>query len=153
MPRCSRRLASTNFRRVNLFAHDNLEPTHSGMSFWMVYTLLRLLFESRTLKSGVVALSDWFSTLVADDARLRRARMIAEARYGFRWHLAIYIIVNLGLVAIWYYTGAGFPWPIFPILFWGLGVLGHYWGAYHTTGGGWIERETQKILQEDEKAA
>ncbi len=31
--------------------------------------------------------------------------MIAEARYGFRWYLAIYIIVNLGLVAIWYYTG------------------------------------------------
>ena len=62
--------------------------------------------------------------LAVDDARLRRARMIAEARYGFRWHLAIYIIVNLGLVAIWYYTGAGFPWPLFPILFWGLGVLG-----------------------------
>src|SRR2546425_3163245 len=115
-----------------------------------VYARLRLLFESRTLKSGVVVLSDWFFMLAADDARLRRARMIAEARYGFRWHLAIYIIVNLGLVAIWYYTGAGFPWPIFPILFWGLGVLGHYWGAYHTTGGGWIERETQKILQEDE---
>src|SRR2546427_6636175 len=102
------------------------------------------------LLKAVVVQSDWFSTLAADDARLRRARMIAEARYGFRWHLAIYIIVNLGLVAIWYYTGAGFPWTIFPILFWGLGVLGHYWGAYHTTGGGWIERETQKILQEDE---
>ena len=88
--------------------------------------------------------------MAVDDARLRRARMIAEARYGFRWHLAIYIIVNLGLVAIWYYTGAGFPWPLFPILFWGLGVLGHYWGAYHTSGGGWIERETQKILLEEE---
>jgi len=23
-------------------------------------------------------------------------------------------------------------------------------GAYHTTGGGWIERETQKILQEED---
>src|SRR5256884_3932730 len=103
------------------------------------------------LLKAVVVQSDWFSTLAADDARLRRARMIAEARYGFRWHLAIYIIVNLGLVAIWYYTGAGFPWPIFPILFWGLGVLGHYWGAYHTSGGGWIERETQKILLEEEE--
>jgi len=88
--------------------------------------------------------------LAVDDARLRKARMIAEARYGFRWHFAIYIIVNIGLVAIWYYTGAGFPWPLFPILFWGLGVLGHYWGAYHTSGGGWIERETQKILLEEE---
>jgi hypothetical protein len=104
-----------------------------------------------TLKSGVGPISDLVSLMAVDDARLRRARMIAEARYGFRWHLAIYIIVNLGLVAIWYYTGAGFPWPLFPILFWGLGVLGHYWGAYHTTGGGWIERETQKILREEDK--
>src|SRR2546427_1124766 len=40
------------------------------------------------LLKAVVVQSDWFSTLAADDARLRRARMIAEARYGFRWHLA-----------------------------------------------------------------
>jgi hypothetical protein len=135
---------------------SHTEPSQDS-SFWYlistVHTLLRRLFESLTLKNGVVASSNGFPLFAADDARLRRARMIAEARYGFRWHLAIYIIVNLGLVAIWYYTGAGFPWPIFPILFWGLGVLGHYWGAYHTTGGGWIERETQKILQEEDKAA
>jgi len=76
--------------------------------------------------------------------------MIAEARYGFRWHLAIYIIVNLGLVAIWYYPGAGCPWPLFALLFWGLGVLGRYSCAYHTSRGGWIERETQKLLLEEE---
>src|SRR6266849_9413357 len=152
MPKCSRRLAATNFRRVILLARNLFREVPWGISFRRSHTLLRLLFESLTLRSGVVASSNGFSMLAADDARLRRARMIAEARYGFRWHLAIYIIVNLGLVAIWYYTGAGFPWPIFPILFWGLGVLGHYWGAYHTTGGGWIERETQKILQEEDKA-
>ena len=74
--------------------------------------------------------------LAVDDARLRKARMIAEARYGFRWHFAIYIIVNIGLVAIWYYTGAGFPWPLFPILFWGLGVLRSLLGRlpYHRRG-------------------
>ncbi len=74
--------------------------------------------------------------LSVDDARLRRARMIAEARYGFRWHLAIYIIVNLGLVAIWYYTGAGFPWPLFPILFWGPRRLGSLLGRvpHHRRG-------------------
>ena len=119
-----------------------LRPIFDGM--------LRLFGDGLTLKSGAEASFHRSSLLAVDDARLRRARMIAEARYGFRWHLAIYIIVNLGLVAIWYYTGAGFPWPLFPILFWGLGVLGHYWGAYHTSGGGWIERETQKILLEEE---
>jgi hypothetical protein len=35
-----------------------------------------------------------------DEERKRRARQIAEARYGFLWHLPIYIIVNLVLVAI-----------------------------------------------------
>lgn len=61
-----------------------------------------------------------------DDERKRWARRVAEARYGFLWHLPIYIIVNLALVAIWYYSGAGFPWPIFPIFFWGLGIFAHY---------------------------
>jgi hypothetical protein len=43
-----------------------------------------------------------------DDERKRRARQQAETRYGFLWHLPIYVIVNLGLVAIWFYSGQGF---------------------------------------------
>jgi hypothetical protein len=85
-----------------------------------------------------------------EEVRKRKARQIAEARYGFLWHLPVYIFVNLALVAIWYYSGAGFPWPIFPIFFWGLGVFAHYMSAYRSAGGGWIERETEKILKEHE---
>ncbi|HKX19399.1 MAG TPA: 2TM domain-containing protein [bacterium] len=85
----------------------------------------------------------------AEDERRRRARQTAEARYGFFWHLPIYVIVNLGLVAVWYFSGAGFPWPIFPIFFWGLGVFAHYMAAYHRSGPDWIERETEKILREN----
>lgn len=86
-----------------------------------------------------------------DYDRRRRARQIAEARYGFRWHLPIYIIVNLVLVAIWYYSGDGiFFWPAFPIFFWGIGVFAHYMSAYHNLGG-WIEKETDKILKEEEE--
>lgn len=77
-----------------------------------------------------------------------RARELAMARYGFRWHLPVYIVVNLGLVAVWFYAGAGFFWPIFPMIFWGIGVLAHYVGAYRTFGEAWIARETEKILQE-----
>jgi len=90
--------------------------------------------------------------MTMDETRRRRARMIAEARYGFRWHVIVYIVVNLGLVAIWYYSGAGFPWPIFPILFWGLGLFAHYMGAYHSPGTGWVDRETEKILKEEDEA-
>ena len=88
--------------------------------------------------------------MAGEDDRQRRARNIAEARYAFRWHLPIYLIVNTGLVAIWYFSGDGFPWPLFPIVFWGLGVAGHYVGAYHVRlGEDWIERETRKILSEE----
>jgi len=68
----------------------------------------------------------------------------------FSGHLPIYVIVNLGLVAIWFYSGQGFFWPGFPIVFWGLGVFSHYVAAYRRPGGGWIDRETDRILKEEE---
>ena len=89
--------------------------------------------------------------MMSEEERRRRARKIAEARYGFRWHLPIYLIVNSGLVAIWYYSGAGFPWPLFPIIFWGIGVFAHYMEAYRTRGKEWIDREADKILREEER--
>ena len=88
--------------------------------------------------------------MAAEDDRQRRAKNIAEARYAFRWHLPIYLIVNSVLVGIWYYSRDGFPWPLFPIVFWGFGVVSHYIGAYRVQpGADWIDRETQKILKEE----
>ena len=70
----------------------------------------------------------------------------------FRFHLPIYLIVNAALVIIWFFTGpSNFPWPVFPIFFWGIGVFAHYMAAYHNPGGGWLDRETEKILKEDKE--
>lgn len=80
--------------------------------------------------------------------RRARARELAMARYGFLWHLLIYVIVNPGLVGLWWSAGGGFFWPFFPIAFWGLGVLVHYGLAYQSFGETWVARETEKILQE-----
>jgi hypothetical protein len=33
------------------------------------------------------------------------------------------------LVAIWFVAGAGFFWPIFPILGWGIGLAFHVWAV------------------------
>jgi hypothetical protein len=38
-------------------------------------------------------------------------------------HLRAYIAVNAMLVAIWALTGAGYFWPIWPILGWGVGLV------------------------------
>ena len=87
----------------------------------------------------------------AENERRRRAREVAEARHGFRWHLPIYVLVNGFLVVVWAVSGVGFFWPIFPLVFWGMGLFAHYWGAYRSFGGSWIDRETEKILGKELK--
>lgn len=87
------------------------------------------------------------------DYEMHKAREIAEARYSFRWHLLIYLVVNSGLVGIWYYyTASSFPWPIFPAFFWAIGLLSHYLAAYRRGWGrDWIENETERILREEKE--
>jgi hypothetical protein len=42
---------------------------------------------------------------------------------GFRIHVVIYVLFNTMLTGLWWFTGEGFFWPIFPILIWGFGVV------------------------------
>ncbi|HZA71962.1 MAG TPA: DUF1707 domain-containing protein [Propionibacteriaceae bacterium] len=51
-------------------------------------------------------------------------RVPAPAVLGRRFHLVSYVVVLAGLWLIWALTGAGYPWPIWPMLGWGLGLLG-----------------------------
>ena len=63
-----------------------------------------------------------------DESELRaRAIKRIEARRGLGANVLAYVLVNAMLVVIWYVTGAGFFWPIFPILGWGIGVVFHVW--------------------------
>lgn len=81
----------------------------------------------------------------------KRAEKIAKEKAGFQVHLGMYIAVNLFLIAIWYFTtspwGSVFPWFIFPLFGWGIGVIGHFVGAYR--GEGYViqlaEREYRKL--------
>ena len=38
--------------------------------------------------------------------------------------VAVYLAVNLLLIVIWAATGAGYFWPIWPLLGWGVGLMG-----------------------------
>jgi hypothetical protein len=68
---------------------------------------------------------------ITDDDRLRaRAVQRLKKKADFRAHVLIYVLVNAFLVVIWAVTGAGFFWPIFPILAWGIGVAGNAWDVY-----------------------
>jgi hypothetical protein len=70
---------------------------------------------------------------VESDAELRRkARERAEAKLAFYIHLVVYVGVNSLLFLIWLFTGGVevFPWFIFPLVFWGIGLIAHYLTAF-----------------------
>lgn len=60
-----------------------------------------------------------------------RARSRLKKRRDLRGHLLVYLLVNTSLVVIWMLTGSGgFFWPVFPIVFWGIGVVMNVWDVY-----------------------
>ncbi|MFC1974673.1 2TM domain-containing protein, partial [Chloroflexota bacterium] len=64
----------------------------------------------------------------------------------------VYICVNILLIIIWaFVAGRGFPWFIFPLVGWGIGLLFHYLGAFvfgRRSDSASIEKEAEKIRRE-----
>jgi hypothetical protein len=65
-----------------------------------------------------------------DEELRERAIQQLRNKRELRAHLAAYVLVNAFLVGIWAITGAGFFWPLFPILGWGIGVFFHGYDVY-----------------------
>lgn len=64
-----------------------------------------------------------------DDARERAIERL-KAKRGFSAHAMVYVLVNLLLIVIWYVSGRGYFWPIWPLAGWGIGVGMHAWAVY-----------------------
>jgi hypothetical protein len=54
-----------------------------------------------------------------------------KKKSDFKAHLLAYVLVNTCVVTIWAVAGGSFFWPVFPILGWGIGLVFHWWDAYH----------------------
>jgi len=73
-----------------------------------------------------------------------RAIAVLKKRRDFRGHLLIYVLVNTALVTIWAISNRDtFFWPVFPIVFWGIGVVMNGWDAYFAN-----EFDEEKIERE-----
>ena len=59
---------------------------------------------------------------------------LAEMRRGFKIHAAVYAIVMTGLATLngllWVFADAHFPWAVFPLVGWGIGLTFHYIYGY-----------------------
>lgn len=79
---------------------------------------------------------------------------IAHQRASFKRHLVTYLIMSVFFWIVWYFSGEhdirSFPWPIWPMLGWGIGVAFHYINAYVLPKSNAIEREYEKLIKEQE---
>ena len=73
------------------------------------------------------------------------ARKRVEEKKGFYSHLIVYVIVNAVLIIIWALTSPGYPWFIWPLAGWGIGLIFHFLGVFFfNKETGWETREVEK---------
>jgi len=60
------------------------------------------------------------------DAALRRLKKQRD----FSSHVVSYVIVNVVLVVIWYFSGRGYFWPMWVMIGWGIGVAFNAYDVY-----------------------
>ncbi len=90
---------------------------------------------------------------MADTARERdeELRLLAitqlRNKRDFAVHVVGYLAVNGFLVLVWVMTGMPFFWPIFPIVFWGVGLGAHAWHVFghHDFSEERIQREIDRM--------
>ena len=89
---------------------------------------------------------------LSEEQIYEEAKKRVEEKKGFYIHLTVYIVVNIGLVLLWAFAAdRGFPWFVFPLGGWGIGLLFHYLGVFVFEGKSdraAIEKEAEKIRKE-----
>jgi hypothetical protein len=76
---------------------------------------------------------------------------LARKRVDFRRHLLVYFVMNAVLWTIWFITGQGYLWPVWPTAGWGIGVLFHYLFEYRSSRLLSEEEEYKKLKKEMEE--
>jgi 2TM domain len=74
---------------------------------------------------------------------------IAKKRASFKRHLTSYVLVNLFLIGVWYFTeeqgNYHYFWPKWVLLGWGIGLVLNYFEAYQATNFFSAEKEYQNL--------
>ena len=94
------------------------------------------------------------STQLSEQEIYQEAKKRVEEKKGFFVHFIVYILINILLVVIWAFpAGGGYPWFLWPLGGWGIGLLFHFLGVFvFSRKTGWdrrqIEKEAAKIKRE-----
>lgn len=84
-------------------------------------------------------------------ARKKAEKRVKELK-EFYEHVQSYILVNIVLILINWFTSSGFWWVRYVLFFWGIGLLFHAASVYWLNAGWWgTDWEDKKIEELTEK--
>ena len=155
----------------NLIVENNMQPKKvmresSGVGLQNIYQRYGLLTKRKVL---VEKLQDHFRVSIPmltnisvvtknqesyiSDKRLERAKEYVEKLKGFYVHGTIYLIFVPVFIYLNVRSGTSFPWAIFPIVGWGLGVIGHAsevfeWNPFFNKK--WEERKIRELMDKED---
>ncbi|MDC8001253.1 2TM domain-containing protein [Aequorivita todarodis] len=87
------------------------------------------------------------------EKKYKLAKKRVEKLKGFYIHLAIYVMMVPVFIYLNYISRAGFPWALFPIVGWGIGVTSHASETFNYNpffGKDWEERKIRELMDKDE---
>jgi len=89
-----------------------------------------------------------------EDDRYRRARSRVRRLRGFYVHLAVYLLVNAGLLVVNLVVGRPY-WFVWPLFGWGIGLLAHGLsvGGTRLLGPEWEERKIREELEREKSGS
>lgn len=89
---------------------------------------------------------------LTDEEIVKLAQKRVQDKKDFFVHLAMYVIINLFLFFMWLFITGGkhgaYPWFLWVVLGWGVGVAAHAVSVFlNPKGSSWEQREIQKEIE------
>jgi hypothetical protein len=134
----------------------NTLPVHS-------LTLIITLYQLTLIHKLIGLQTDFFryidsQTFNMEEQKDPRLWKIAKRRAAFKQSLYVFIIINIMLWLIWWFTdgrkenNSSWPWPVWISIFWGIAILFQYVQAYSGGDKGSIaEDEYDKLKKKQDK--
>jgi cytochrome b561 len=87
------------------------------------------------------------------EKKYKLAKNKVEKLKAFYVHLTIYLMMVPVFLYLNYISNAGFPWALFPIVGWGIGITSHASETFNYNpffGKDWEERKIRELMDEDD---
>ena len=86
---------------------------------------------------------------ITQETKLQQAKEHIEKLKGFYAHLTVYLLFVPIFIGLNYFGRSNFPWAIFPIVGWGIGITGHASETYNWSpffSKNWEERKIREFM-------